>query len=205
MATIEAGESVHPDEKRSFINEYKIVRLKATDFPVYFSGSDLYNFGSGNPIFKGEINTSETGGFRIAATGDVMSLNWPVPDDMDLENDFEARVHWTGSAACTPTTDKVTWTLLYAIVRANDTTNLLSNTATAANTAIAQDTLLACYADHVTSWGKITATNFSSMRTDAVPPSLILRFQVSAAPGFTIANNELLFLGADLRYKRRFI
>lgn len=176
------------------------VFIPATDFSPVFTGTQA----SGTRVYMGdpktdwlEINNTALPCRRFDATsglGAYSSKVWTVPDDLHTGSSASVLVWWASSD--TAASQTATWAVTYSTLAEGAA---LANVATALNTTIAADTDdTDAYGINVTAAGVINAASLTNGQT------LNLRVQLSAVSGLSVSTDNIIMLGVEIRYTRRF-
>ena len=130
-----------------------------------------------------------------SGVGAYTSAYWTVPDDLDVGSAVNFVVHWATSE--TTASQTATWTLTYSTLAEGAA---LAAAGTALNTTIAADT------DDESVYGlNITAEGVINAGTLANDQTLNLTVQLSALSGLVATTDQIVMLGVEIRYTRRFI
>jgi hypothetical protein len=127
--------------------------------------------------------------------GAYASVFWTVPDDLDVGSPTYVVVYWASSD--TVASQTATWAVTYSTLAEGAA---LAQATTALNTTIVADTDdTDAYGVNITAEGTINAASLTNDQT------LNLRVQLSAVSGLSVTEDNILLLGVEVRYTRRFI
>lgn len=158
----------------------------------------LVGSGAGDPII-GEQTTSSLTGLRIQADADSFAGVISLPYDVDINADIRFRIFWSSDQ--TTVADEYTWTMTYAELTLNSTSNMDTAAATALDTALVADAnLVTANALQATAWGVIAAGTLSGTEQEDYLLNVLL---TATTNGGTVATDLVVWYGLQMEYMPR--
>jgi len=158
----------------------------------------LVGAGAGSPII-GEQTTSSLTGLRIQANADSHAMLLSLPYDVDINSDIRFRIFWSSDQ--TTVADKYTWTITYAELTLNSTSDMDSAAATALDTALAEDTnLVTADALQATSWGVLSGGTLSGTEMEDYLLNVLM---TATTNGGTVNSDLVVWYGLQIEYMPR--
>ena len=177
--------------KKLFVGQREMCREQ-----VGAEATNMRSVAAGNPL-EVEIAALGVSGLRMDAAGEEASFLVMLPYDIDPRSEVGVTVHWTTHSS--ETSDTLTWKVSYNALKANAAVTAVGS-ASALDTTIDADNVVAQYGWHKTSRGVISADTLNVSDDDPEQVGLQFFVELDAVSGITIGSEYGILIGVELDY-----
>lgn len=177
--------------KKLFVGQREMCREHLGD-----EATNMRSVAAGNPL-EVEIAALGVSGLRMDNAGEEASFLVMLPYDIDPRSEIGVTVHWTTKSS--EADDTLTWKVSYNALKANAVVTAVGS-ASALDTTIEADNVVAQYGWHKTSRGVINADTLSILSDDPEQVGLQFFVELDGVSGITIATEYGILIGVELDY-----